>query len=63
MSLILDAFSVFWCRLHGLPICQKLGVTFSLMIVAMAVLFWGGAVYNHRRVPGYEWEDWKLRKD
>ncbi len=63
MILIFDAFSVFLCRLYGLPTCRKLGGAFLLMIVPGVVLFWIGAVYNRRRVPGYEWEDWKLRKD
>lgn len=63
LNLILNAFSVFLCRLCELPTCQKLGVAWTLMMVPMAVLFWIAAVYDRRRAPGYEWEDWKLRKD
>ncbi len=63
LNLIFNAFSVFVCRLYGLPTCQKLGAAFSLTIVPGVVLFWVGAVYGRRRAPGYEWGDWKLRKD
>ena len=63
LNLIFNAFLVFLCRLCGLSTCQKLGAAFPLMIVPGAVLFWIGAVYDRRRAPGYEWGDWKLRKD
>ena len=63
LSLIFDAFSVFLCRLYGLPTCQKLGAAFLLIIVPGVVLFWIVAVYGRRRALGYERGDWKLRKD
>jgi hypothetical protein len=63
MVLISDAFVVFVCILSGLPTCQRLGAAFPLMIVPGAVILWYAQVHNRRRAPGYEWGDWKLRKD
>ena len=64
LTLVLDAFNVFVCRLYGQPNCRKLGAVFPpLILVPGFVLFWIAAVNDRRRKPGYEWADWKLRKD
>lgn len=64
LSLIGDAFCVFVCNLHGAPTCQKLGAAYLLtLVVPVVIVLWIAAIYDPRRVPGYEWEDWKVRKD
>lgn len=63
LNLISNAFSVYVCSLYGLPTCQKLGAAYSLTLVPGVILFWIVAVYGRHRAPGYDWGDWKLRKD
>lgn len=63
LNLICNSFLFLLDRLYGLPNCRKLGVAYSLIIVAEALFFWVLACCDRRRAPGFEWEDWKLRKD
>ena len=63
LTLASNAFSVFLSRRYGLPACQKFGAIFSVTTVPGAVLFWVVAIHDGHRAPGYQWEDWKLRKD
>lgn len=62
-SIISSGFLVFWVRVAGLPNHRKVGAVMSLITVSEAVLFWVMACYDRRRAPGYEWGDWKLRKE
>ena len=63
LTLVSNALSVFLSRRYGLPACQKFGAIFSVTTVPGAALFWVIVIHDRRRAPGYEWEDWKLRKD
>lgn len=63
LSLISNGFSVYLTRRYGFPTYQKLGAIFSVTTVPGAFLFWMIIINDRRRAPGYEWEDWKLRKD
>ena len=64
LTLVLDAFNVLVCSLYGQPNCRKLGAIFPpLILVPGFAFFWIAAVYDRRRVPRYEWADWKVRKD
>lgn len=58
-----DFSLVFFGPLFGLPNCRKAGVALALVIFAQAFVSWLLVVCNKRRAPGYEWEDWKVRKD
>ncbi len=63
LIMILDAYCVYSCRRpHGECTCQ-LGAVFLVVMVPHAVIFWIASVYDRHRAPGYEWADWKLRKD
>ena len=61
--IISGAFITFLTRGRGLPTCQKLVAIYLMIMVPGALIFWIGAVNDRRRAPGYEWKDWKLRKD
>ena len=63
LNLVLNAFLVFVCRLNGLPAYRALGAEFSLLMVPGLFFYWIASVYDRHREPGYEWGDWKLRKD
>lgn len=67
VSVYFSGVLILFLKLCGIPISQRLGVAFLLMTVASpvfyAVLMWVMVCTDPRRAPGYEWEDWKLRKD
>ena len=63
LNLIFHPFMFFLGCLYGLPNCRKLGAAFSLIVLVEFFCFWLLACCDRRRAPGYEWEDWKLRKD
>ncbi|KAF1813766.1 hypothetical protein P152DRAFT_291656 [Eremomyces bilateralis CBS 781.70] len=51
-------------RLAGLPNALKLGAMLYSLAFMNAIWLWAMLCYDkHHRAPGYEWEDWKLRKD
>lgn len=62
-SVISGGFVVFLLRLCGLPNSSKLGAAMSSTTVAQAVIIWVLVCCDRRRAPGYDWGDWKLRKD
>ena len=53
----------FLSRGYGLPTCQKLGAFYLIFLIPGTLMIWIAAVNDPRRAPGYEWDDWKLRKD
>ena len=57
------ALMIFSSRGHGLLTCQKLGAIYLISMVPGTLMIWIMAVNDPRRAPGYEWNDWKLRKD
>ena len=61
--IVSSGFVVLLSRLCGLPNSLKLGAALFSMIIAEAVALWVLACCDRRRAPGYEWEDWKLRKE
>ncbi|KAK0509195.1 hypothetical protein JMJ35_008566 [Cladonia borealis] len=63
MAIFNGALITFLSRGRGLPTCQKLGAIYLMMMVPGTLLIWIAAVNDRRRAPGYEWKDWKLRKD
>lgn len=62
-GIVSGGFVVFVIRLCGLPNSLKAGAVMLSMIIAQAVVIWVMVCCDRRRVPGYDWGDWKLRKD
>ena len=62
-EIVSGGFVVFVIRLCGLPNSLKAGAVMLSMIIAQAVIVWILVCCDRHRVPGYDWEDWKLRKD
>lgn len=63
-STIGSGFLVLFIREAGLPGHRKVGALFALMTVFGVVFLWWVTVFHDRhRAPGYEFEDWKLRKE
>ena len=60
---VLNAFSIFVCRLHGQPNCEKLGLLYASTVIIGVVMIWAVAINGPLRQPGYEWPDWEIRKD
>jgi hypothetical protein len=50
-------------RHRVLPNSIKLSAAMLSMTIAQAVITWFLVCCDRRRAPGYEWGDWKLRKD
>ena len=63
MVIFFGAVLTFLSRGRGLPAFQKMGVICLMIMVPCSLIFWYAAVNDRHRAPGYEWEDWKLRKD
>ncbi len=63
VAIVWGGFVIFTIRLCGLPNSLKAGALMLSMVIAQAVVIWIIVCCDRRRVPGYEWEDWKLRKD
>lgn len=62
-SIISSSLLVFMVRLAGKPNSGKLGAVLSSITIAEVAFFWFVACYDRRRAPGYDWGEWKLRKD
>ena len=62
-AIVSGGFVIFLIRLCGLPNSLKGGAVMLSMIIAQAVVTWVIVCCDRRRVPGYDWGDWKLRKD
>jgi hypothetical protein len=62
-SVISGGFILFLARLCGQPISLKLCAAMLSMTLAQAVSIWVLMCCDRHRAPGYEWDDWKLRKD
>lgn len=62
-AIVSGGFIIFLIRLCGLPNSLKGGAVMLSMIIAQAVVIWVIVCCDRRRVPGYDWGDWKLRKD
>jgi len=54
---------IFVIRLCGVRNYLKIGAAMLAMVIAQAVVIWVLVCCDRRRVPGYEWGDWKVRKD
>lgn len=63
VSIVWGGFLVFLMQLFGRPNALKMAAAIFLMTVAETVFIWISVCRDHRRTPGYEWGDWKLRKD
>jgi hypothetical protein len=62
-TIVSGGFLVFLLRLWAMPNLLKLSAAILSWTVAQAVIMWITACYDRRRTPGYDWKDWKLRKD
>jgi len=62
-AIVSGGFVIFVIRLYGLPNSLKAGAVMLSMIIAQAIAIWVIVCCDRRRVPGYDWGDWKLRKD
>ncbi len=56
-------FVIFVIRLCGLRNSLKVGAVMLVMVIAQVVVIWAMVCCDCRRVPGYEWGDWKVRQD
>ena len=63
--LVFNALMVFASRLDRLPPPKPLGsaALFLGMNLFVVIIFWIVAIHDRHRAPGYEWTDWKMRKD
>ena len=62
-SIGFSGFMTFLIKLLGAPNCHKVFAGFLSWVVFGGLLIWFVACHDRHRVPGYEWEDWKLRTD
>lgn len=58
-----DILIVFLARLFGLSNSLKAGAVILSVSLVQSAVVWVSVYCDRRRAPGYEWDDWKLRKD
>lgn len=63
LTILLGAFLVTFAKLCGMPNILEVSAIWLLMTLAQATMIWVVTCCSPRRAPGYEWEDWKLRKE
>jgi hypothetical protein len=55
-------FALFCLYLSGM-FTRTLVAAMIAMVLTSLGLFWVGACFDPRRLPGYDWSDWKTRKE
>lgn len=63
LSIVSGGFIVFFVKLYELPNPLKLGAAMLSVIAMQIIIVWVSVCCDRRRVPGYDWGDWKLRND